>query len=144
MEPTRVPAISAERKPRGGRKWVLFGLIVLGLGVASQLGACAGPANCEAAPSALAAAISSGLLGGTHLSGARMVRHPDRQDVWLIAAEIDGPGIDGPGEIGVWATTDPSGSGSIFSISAFADEFSDWGHMPGPASSEAEFGASCL
>jgi hypothetical protein len=73
-----------------------------------------------------------------------MVRHPERRNVWLIAVEIDGPGVDGPGEIGVWATTDPSGSGSIFSISAFADEFSDLGQLPGPASSEEKLGASCL
>jgi len=144
MAPTRETAVTAERKPSSRRNRVLVGLVVTGLAVASQLGGCIGPANCEAAPGALTAAISTGLLGGTHLSGARIVRHPDRSDVWLVAAEIDGPGVNGPGEFGVWATTDPSGSGSIFSISAFADEFSDWGDMPGPASSEAEFAASCL
>ncbi len=48
-----------------------------------------------------------------------------------MAAEIDGPGLEGPGTVGIWATnSEPSGpvEGLIFAVDPAAQEFSDWGH----------------
>jgi hypothetical protein len=54
------------------------------------------------------AAISTGLLGGTNLGDAAMITDPERSNVSLIAAVIEGPGIEGSEAIGVWATNNPS------------------------------------
>ena len=46
----------------------------------------------------------------------------------FLAAEIDGPGIEGDGEVGVWLVTDISGGSTpIFAINAEAHKFSEWG-----------------
>ncbi|HEX4897313.1 MAG TPA: hypothetical protein VFV53_03030 [Candidatus Limnocylindrales bacterium] len=99
---------------------------------------------CEAAPAALVTAVSEGLVAGTSLTGARMVRDPEREDFWLVAAELDGPGITGEGEIGVWATDLPDDPTMIWSVDAFALEFSEWPRIPDPSLSEREFARACL
>jgi hypothetical protein len=50
--------------------------------------------------------------------------------VWFISAEIDGPGLEGVGDIGTWAKSGPLavGGGLILSVNEVAQEFSDWGH----------------
>ena len=45
--------------------------------------------------------------------------------LFVVAAEIDGPGLEGDGEIGTWATGE-LGGGPIFAANAVAQEFSDW------------------
>jgi hypothetical protein len=45
----------------------------------------------------------------------------------MVAADIQGTGMEGDGEIGVWATNSLDGSGSIFAVDGLAKEFSDWG-----------------
>ena len=44
----------------------------------------------------------------------------------LFAAEIDGPGLEGTGDVGVWATNDPAGGGSILAVDDTAKERSSW------------------
>jgi hypothetical protein len=46
----------------------------------------------------------------------------------MVAADIHGIGMEGNGEIGVWATNSLDGSGLIFAVDGLAKEFSDWGH----------------
>lgn len=104
----------------------------------------AAPADCSEAPPAVLSAISTGLKGGTKLSRSAMIRDPDRSSVYLVAAEIDGPGVDGPGQVGVWATNRTDGSGSLFAVDNFAGQFSDWGKMPDASSSEWTLARSCL
>jgi hypothetical protein len=99
---------------------------------------------CEAAPAALVTAVSAGLVAGTSLTGARMVRDPEREDIWLVAAELDGPGIAEEGEIGVWATDRPDAPATIYSVDAFALQFSDWPRIPDPTTSERAFARACL
>lgn len=78
------------------------------------------------------AAIAQGLTvdgGGTlDASTARAVRSADFERVYFIAAEIDGPGMEAAGEVGVWASNrlEP-GAGLVFAVDGLAHEFSDWG-----------------
>lgn len=66
--------------------------------------------------------------GGLWLRGAQAVREPTRVHVYAIAADIEGPGMEGDGEIGVWIISgEIDGSGSIGVVQAtegFANEFS--------------------
>jgi hypothetical protein len=123
----------------------------LALAVVLVLAGCASPVAdqspsglCEAAPAALVTAVSEGLVTGTSLTEARMVRDPERDDTWLVAAELDGPGITGEGEIGVWATDRPDDPTMIWSVDAFALQFSDWPRIPDPSASERAFARACV
>lgn len=74
------------------------------------------------------------------------VRSQDFERVWFIAAEIDGPGIEDEGEVGIWATNaDPDGSslGTVFAVNGFAQEFSTWpaGDSTDAAITEDDHGA---
>lgn len=59
------------------------------------------------------------------------VRSDDYSKVWMVAAEVDAPGLEGVGDIAVWGTNeDPSrrtSSGLILRANSIAGEFSDWG-----------------
>lgn len=59
------------------------------------------------------------------------VKSRDYEKVWMVAAEIDAPGLEGIGDIAVWGTNeDPSKKGSsglIIRANGLAAEFSDWG-----------------
>lgn len=59
------------------------------------------------------------------------VRSDDYSKVWMVAAELDAPGLEGVGDIAVWGTNeDPSrrtSSGLIIRANSMAEEFSDWG-----------------
>jgi len=102
------------------------------------------PEGCGSAPAVALAAISTGLLGGTHLGTAAIISDPERSNVSLIAAVIEGPGIEGSDSIGVWATNNPSDPGTIYSVDAFATEFSEWPLMPDASVSEWQLARRCL
>jgi len=76
------------------------------------------------------AAIKEGLTvtGGGTLRNAKAVRSKDFEKVWMVAADIQGSGMEGSEDIGVWATNSLQGDGLVFAIDGFAQEFSDWGH----------------
>ena len=86
--------------------------------------------RCEKASRGLLRAIAAGLEGsggkGALKRGA-VVRSKDFEKVYMVAAEIDGPGLGGDGDVGVWATNSPSGDGVIYAVDSVAQEFSDWG-----------------
>lgn len=100
----------------------------------------------------LEASISQDLIvDGATLRAGFAVRSNDFQRVWFVAAEIDGLGAEGSGDVGVWApNARPSrlgeASGLIFGINDVAREFTDWGAdaEPGQGSvpSMADDGAS--
>jgi hypothetical protein len=75
--------------------------------------------------------IESGLTvtGGGSLKNARAVRSQDFKRVYFVSAEIDGPGLEGSGDIGTWAKSGPLrvGRGLILAVDSVANEFSDWG-----------------
>lgn len=85
--------------------------------------------RCEEVPRALVNTIAGRLTAGERLRSARAVKSSDFKSVWFISAEIDGPGLDGDGEIGTWAKTGPlgAGAGRILSIdTVFAQQLSGW------------------
>jgi hypothetical protein len=85
--------------------------------------------RCEEVPRALVNTIAGRLTAQERLRNARAVKSGDFKSVWFISAEIDGPGLDGDGEIGTWAKTGPLavGAGRILSIdTVFAQQLSGW------------------
>jgi len=73
--------------------------------------------------------ISQGLTvtGGGWLRFGQAVRSDDFHRAYFVAADIQGPGLNGPDEIGVWVTNRIDGSAGFASVDGYALEFSDWG-----------------
>ena len=74
-------------------------------------------------------AIAEGLTvtGGGTLRNGYAVKSDDFAKVYMVAADIQGTGMEGDNEIGVWATNSLDGAGLIFAVDGLAKEFSDWG-----------------
>ena len=73
--------------------------------------------------------IATGLTvgGGGTLTNGFAVKSNDYEEVWFIAALIDGPRM-GKGVVGIWASNRlDANDGLIFAIDALAEEFTDWG-----------------
>jgi hypothetical protein len=86
--------------------------------------------RCVAVPKGLVDAIEEGLTvqGGGTLRNARAVKSEDFNNVYMVAAELQGAGLEGADDIGVWATNGlQAGEGLIFAVDAVAKEFSGWG-----------------
>lgn len=74
------------------------------------------------------------LIGGLTIDGAtlvkktaRMIKSDDFQNIYFIAAEIYGKGMEGKGDIGLWATNSPyPGVGIILSVNSLALKSSSW------------------
>lgn len=103
-------------------------------------------ARCNPAERSVLNAIESGLTvtrGGT-LSAGEAVKSNDK-DVWFVGAEIDGPGLEEDGDVGVWAVTEnPSEedfAGGIHAVDSTAREFSDWGTAGQPLFTMEDEGA---
>jgi hypothetical protein len=96
---------------------------------------------CEKVPKSLVRAIESGLTvqGGGQLKGAKAVKSNDFESVYYVSAELQGPGLEGSGDIATWATNSlKAGEGLILAADAVAKEFSDWGADVGEGSAPAE------
>jgi hypothetical protein len=78
-------------------------------------------------PAATKEAIAQGVEAGLTLGKARAVRSDDFKKAFFIAIELDGPGLEGKGDIGTWVTNRLKGGGLIYSVDAVANEVSDWG-----------------
>lgn len=88
------------------------------------------PSRCESVPASMVDVISEGLTvqGGGSISNAAAVRSEDFERLYFIAAEIEGPGLEGAGDIGVWASNRlEGGAGMLFSVDHIAREFSVYG-----------------
>ena len=85
--------------------------------------------RCEKVSSALLNAIAEGLTvsGGGTLRNGYAVNSDDFSNVYMVAADIQGVGMEGDDEVGVWATNSLDGSGLISAVDGLAQEFSDWG-----------------
>jgi hypothetical protein len=60
---------------------------------------------------------------------AMAVRSNDYEQVYFIAAELQGAGLDGDDDIAIWATDrnpDGSDNGPIFAVDGMANQFSSW------------------
>ena len=88
--------------------------------------------RCTNVPRGLVEEIEKGLtVQGTTLTNARAVKSEDFKQVQFVSAEIEGPGIDGSGQIGTWAKGGSLGDGGgVTSVDGFALEYSDWADGP--------------
>ena len=86
--------------------------------------------RCEKVSNAVLNAIAEGLTvtGGGTLREGYAVKSKDFSKVYMVAADIQGTGMEGDNEIGVWATNSLDGAGLILAVDEVAKEFSDWGH----------------
>ena len=86
--------------------------------------------RCEKVSSAVLNAIAEGLTvtGGGTLRNGYAVKSDDFSKVYMVAADVQGTGMEGDSEIGVWATNSLDGAGLILAVDGIAKEFSDWGH----------------
>lgn len=121
---------------------------VLGAGLAITLASCGGLApegDCIEAPEA-AAFIAHGLTvqGGGTLRNAVAVPLADNDEFgYIVAAEIDGPGMEGDGDIGTWAVLDVGGGpgggplGPIIAVNRIAQASSRWGTADGSSPLDA-------
>jgi hypothetical protein len=84
--------------------------------------------RCVEVPAALIEAIASGLETGgeASLRNVFAVRSNDYSEVYFVAGDIQGPGLDGDDEIGIWATNSLEGRGLILAADGFAQQFSVW------------------
>jgi hypothetical protein len=83
------------------------------------------PERCVNVPSDKLEALESGLnLSGGSLRDGWAVKSRDFNNVYFIAAEIDGPGIEGDGDVGLWASNSLDINAMMFSVDSVAQEFS--------------------
>lgn len=110
---------------------VIAGLFAVGCGEESSSGGKSGSSesSCERASRKLLNTIATGLevQGGGRLRKGFVVRSGDFKRVYMVAADIQGPGLEGGDDIGVWATNSPQAEGVIYAVDTVAQEFSDWG-----------------
>jgi hypothetical protein len=86
-------------------------------------------ASCRRAPQKVLNRIEAGLEvdGGGKLRNGYAVRSGDFKKVYMVAADIQGPGLEGNDDIGVWAVTFLGNGGLTYAVDNVAQEFSDWG-----------------
>jgi len=105
-------------------KYILVIMVIL----AVLLAGCGGsePLRGEPVPADKLAGIESGLNIDTYtLRDGWAVKSEAFKSVYMIAAEIDGPGLDGDGDVGLWASTSLDG-GLIYAVDALAKGYSVW------------------
>ena len=96
--------------------------------------------DCIPVPRVRMRGIETGLTvrGGSLRKEAFAVRSDDYKKVWMMAAELDAPGLEGIGDVAVWATNqDPTRTdeyGLTVRANGIAAEFSDWGAAARPGS----------
>ena len=87
----------------------------------------AAPANlrCEAATSALMTPLASSLKNERdRLRNGWVVKSGDHEDIYFISAELDGPGLQNPGDVVTFATNSPGGADAIYSVNDLAKDHS--------------------
>jgi len=87
--------------------------------------------RCEDVPQPAQDAIATGIVAdsGAMLRGWQMVKSKDYESVWFVAADLEGPSLDGTDQIAVWAMNQPDDptSSLVLSVDGLALQFSDWG-----------------
>jgi hypothetical protein len=83
--------------------------------------------RCEAATSALMTPLGNSLKSERDsLENGQVVKSRDHDDIYFVSAELEGPGLFDPGDVGTWATTSPGGAEAIFSVDQIAKDYSTW------------------
>lgn len=128
--------------------WILFAVlaVVIGVGMfnqepsppAEETPAASPPVSptCQPSPEA-GQSIQEGLtVDGGFLQNAQAVEFspPVGNVRYAVAAEIEGPGFEGPGQLGAWGIGSLDGSGPLWALDATAIEFSEWLAAAAPGS----------
>ena len=72
--------------------------------------------DCELAPAATITQITETLtVEGGSIRAAHQVRSKLYNNIYMVAADIEGPGLDGPDDIGVWASGEIQGTDATLS-----------------------------
>ena len=72
--------------------------------------------ECEQVPEATLMQISDSLtVDGGSIRAAYQVRSKLYNNIYMVAADIEGPGLDGPDDIGVWASGEIQGTDATLS-----------------------------
>lgn len=93
--------------------------------------------RCAPASDGLVSSVETGLTvsGGGSLGSGQVVKSNAFPTLWFLAARVSGPGMSGK-DVGVWATSDDTGHGMIWSVDGMAHEFSDWPKGPATMSDD--------
>ena len=82
---------------------------------------------CEPATSDVMTPIGNKLMPeGVRASDGRYVRSDDHEQMYFVSAELDGPGLEGAGDVATWATPSVGGAEAIYAVDELAKEHSDW------------------
>lgn len=84
--------------------------------------------RCTSVPPALVDQIATFIKPetGATLRGAQAVRSKDYQQLWFVAADLEGPGLDGDDQIVLVPIAQlTAGDGHLFGVGGFAKEFTD-------------------
>ncbi|MEX1014381.1 MAG: hypothetical protein WDZ80_04440 [Candidatus Paceibacterota bacterium] len=85
--------------------------------------------RCLGVPAETLSWIKSGLKDDNiTLRSAQAVRSDDFEKVYFVSADLQGLGLEGPGDIATFAANNIDGSGLVLSVDAVAKEFTDWFH----------------
>ena len=108
--------------------------------------------RCQDAQQALVSAVSTGLDAGQtipstsqlSLRNAKVVKSSDFESAYFFAADLQGVGLEGSNEIGLWVSNKVDGTGSVYAVDAVANEFSVWedGRTTEAAFSSSDDGAA--
>ncbi len=72
--------------------------------------------DCEQVPAATITQITDSLtVEGGSIRAAHQVRSKLYNNIYMVAADIQGPGLDGPDDIGVWASGEIQGTDATLS-----------------------------
>ena len=83
--------------------------------------------RCEPATSAIMTPLGNALRSDRdRLENGQIVKSRDHNDIWFVSAELQGPGLTEPGDIGTWATTSPGGAEAIYSVDDIAKDHTTW------------------
>ena len=87
------------------------------------------PIACEEVGPALTEALATSLTvqGGGTIRGARAVRSNRHNNAYYVAAEIDGPGLESAGDVGLWATNSLTDPDLLYTVDNVARAFSSLG-----------------
>ena len=103
--------------------------VLAGCGGDDDSGSSASPVShrCDAATSAIMTPLGNSLENERdRLSNGQIVKSGDHEDIYFVSAELDGPGFQGPGDVGTWAATSPGGAEAIYSVDPLAKRHTSW------------------
>jgi hypothetical protein len=83
--------------------------------------------SCQDVSATKVTQISEGLISfGSEITNAQAVKSNDFDNAYFISAELEGPGVEGSGDIATWVSNSLRPTESIYSVDGVAKEFSNW------------------